>query len=316
MKEEAKPLMVSIWCATYNHEPYIRQCLDGFVMQKTNFRFEAIVHDDASTDGTASVIREYADNYPEIIIPIYEIENQHSKNDGTIDRIMRESCKGKYIAFCEGDDYWIDPLKLQKQVCFLENNKDYSGTFGNRITFFEKEDVFEKRKYLKKNYNISDVMSGTLMGLQNLCYRRDANDIVCNSLKSNGDFVISYKCAKLGKIRYLDEDFAIYRYSGKGISTSRNKEEEIGHTYMEWYRFHKEIGFKYNRELAKLDIYTFVRGAILKRDFRIHLFYIRKYHAPNKLRFFWYFYFSCEYIVDLFVKFIIGHKKRVAIDSI
>ena len=121
---EEQPL-VTIQCITYNHEPYIRQCLEGFVMQKTNFKFEAIVHDDASTDKTADIVREYAEKYPDIIKPIYETENQYSKSDGSLGRIMNAHTKGKYIALCEGDDYWTDPLKLQKQVDFLEANPEY-----------------------------------------------------------------------------------------------------------------------------------------------------------------------------------------------
>ena len=119
MNKDTRPLMVTIQCLTFNHEPYIRQCLDGFVMQKTNFRFEAVVHDDASTDGTAAIVREYAEKYPDIIKPILETENQYSKGDGILGRIMAENRKGKYIAICEGDDYWIDPLKLQKQVYYM-----------------------------------------------------------------------------------------------------------------------------------------------------------------------------------------------------
>ena len=107
-------ILVSIQCLVYNHEPYLRQCLDGFVMQKTNFRFEAIVHDDASTDGSAAIIREYSEKYPDIIKPIYEAENQYSKHGGfsALFDILNSACKGKYIAMCEGDDYWIDPMKL------------------------------------------------------------------------------------------------------------------------------------------------------------------------------------------------------------
>lgn len=125
-KEIPQPLMVTIRCCTFNQEPYIRDCLEGFVMQKTNFRFEAIVHDDASTDGTAAIIKEYAEKYPDIIKPILETENQYSKHDGSLGRIMNEHTHGKYVAYCEGDDYWIDPLKLQKQVDFLESHPDIS----------------------------------------------------------------------------------------------------------------------------------------------------------------------------------------------
>lgn len=119
-------ILVAIHCLAYNHEPYIRECLEGFVMQQTNFKFVAIVHDDASTDKTADIIREYEAKYPEIIKPIYETENQYSKRDGTIDRIMNEAIAAtgaKYIAVCEGDDYWTDSYKLQKQVDILEKDK-------------------------------------------------------------------------------------------------------------------------------------------------------------------------------------------------
>lgn len=119
-------IMVSIRCTVYNHEPYLRQCLEGFVMQKTNFRFEAIIHDDASTDGSAAIIREFEERYPDIIKPIYETENQWSKHDGSLARIMNENTHGKYVAICEGDDYWIDPLKLQKQVDFMEVHTECS----------------------------------------------------------------------------------------------------------------------------------------------------------------------------------------------
>ncbi len=134
-----KPLVV-INCVTYNHEPYIRDALDGFVMQKTNFPFVAIVHDDASTDGTAAVIREYAEKYPDIIKPIYETENQYSKRDGSLSHIMQEARNAtgaKYVAMCEGDDYWTDPLKLQKQVDFLESHADFTMCFHNAIEHWE-----------------------------------------------------------------------------------------------------------------------------------------------------------------------------------
>ena len=123
----ADPL-VSIRCMVYNHEPFLRQCLDGFVMQQTTFPFEAIVHDDASTDGSAAIIREYAEKYPDIIKPIYETENLYSKHDGSVIRIMDAAMHpaSKYIALCEGDDYWTDPHKLQLQVDFLESHPDYS----------------------------------------------------------------------------------------------------------------------------------------------------------------------------------------------
>ena len=136
---DSKPL-VCILTITYNHEPYIHDALEGFVMQKTDFPFVAIVHDDASTDGTAAIIREYAEKYPDIIKPILETENQYSKHDGSLGRIMQNAARAsgaKYIALCEGDDYWTDPLKLQKQVDFLETHPDYSMCFTEAIEFWQ-----------------------------------------------------------------------------------------------------------------------------------------------------------------------------------
>ena len=121
------PILVVIYCLVYNHEPYLRDCFEGFVMQKTNFRFVAVVHDDCSKDGSISIIQEYTSKYPNIFIPIYETENQYSLHNGTIGRKMNHAIDEigpKYIAMCEGDDYWTDPKKLQKQVDILEADEN------------------------------------------------------------------------------------------------------------------------------------------------------------------------------------------------
>ena len=107
---------VTVCCTAYNHEKYIRQCLDGFVMQKTDFPFEVLIHDDASTDGTAEIIREYEHKFPHIIKPIYQTENQYSKHIKISETYLIPRAQGEYITFCEGDDYWCDSYKLQKQV--------------------------------------------------------------------------------------------------------------------------------------------------------------------------------------------------------
>ncbi|MBR3411528.1 MAG: glycosyltransferase [Bacteroidales bacterium] len=123
--------LVSVCCLTYNHAPFIRNCLDGFLAQKTDFSIEILIHDDASTDGTDRIIREYAEKYPEIIFPIFEEENQYSRGyAGKMDIEFNYSrARGKYIAYCEGDDYWTDPSKLQRQVDFMETHPDYSVCF-------------------------------------------------------------------------------------------------------------------------------------------------------------------------------------------
>ena len=123
-KTDRKPL-VSVISITYNQEPYIRECLDGFLKQKTDFPWEVIIHDDASTDHTADIIREYYEKRPDVFHVIIERNNQYSTGKDFMLSLF-EQASGKYIAFCEGDDYWNDPLKLQKQFDFLENNRDYS----------------------------------------------------------------------------------------------------------------------------------------------------------------------------------------------
>lgn len=124
-------LKVSVVCTVYNHEAFLRKCLDGFVMQKTDFPFEVIVHDDCSTDGSAEIIREYAQAYPEIIKPVFETENQYSKHDGSLMRAVDAHVRGEYVAICEGDDYWIDPLKLSSQVELLDTHPEVSLCFHN-----------------------------------------------------------------------------------------------------------------------------------------------------------------------------------------
>lgn len=147
----ATPL-VSICCITYNHAPFIRQCLDGFLMQKTSFPIEILIHDDCSTDGTTEIVKEYAAKYPDLIFPMYETENQYSKpNRQPIDFYNYRRARGKYIAYCEGDDYWTDPLKLQKQVDFMEANPEYSLC----VHGIEVHDLLRGRTY-RHQYDVPD----------------------------------------------------------------------------------------------------------------------------------------------------------------
>lgn len=126
-----KEIMVTVYCLAYNHEKYIRETLEGFVNQKTNFKYEVIVHDDASTDNTANIIKQYEKKYPGIIKGLYQTENQYSKGIGIVNTYILPNIKGKYIAVCEGDDYWIDTFKLQKQFDYLEKHPNCTFCFTN-----------------------------------------------------------------------------------------------------------------------------------------------------------------------------------------
>lgn len=122
-------ILVSILCLTYNHEKYISQALDGFISQKTSFPFEVIVHDDASTDGTVRIIKDYEKKYPYLIRAIYETNNLYSQGISCMRICLEEFCNGKYIALCEGDDYWTDPQKLETQISFMEQRPECTMTY-------------------------------------------------------------------------------------------------------------------------------------------------------------------------------------------
>ena len=141
-----KPL-VSIRCIALNQKDYISDALDGFLMQKTDFPFEIVVHDDASTDGTDLIIRQYEEKFPDIIKGLYETDNQYSKHDGSLSKIINGALHGKYVAFCEGDDFWIDENKLQKQVDFLESNPDYGLCYTQGKIFRQRENRLEENTF-------------------------------------------------------------------------------------------------------------------------------------------------------------------------
>ena len=167
--------LVSISCITYNHEPYIAQTLDGFLMQKTNFPFEVLVHDDASTDRTADIIREYEQNFPKIVKPIYQKENQYSQGKRDISETWNfPRAKGKYIAMCEGDDYWIDENKLQMQVDFLENNPDYGMCYTNFNLVSEKSKNIKQKALDTKKWNLKNwIISPGYTCPPSWCYRKE-----------------------------------------------------------------------------------------------------------------------------------------------
>jgi len=136
---------VSICCVTYNHAGYIEKALRSFLKQHTNFQYEILIHDDCSTDGTEQIILHYQNMYPNIIKVYTEKENQFSQGSRKMFfRYLFPYAKWKYIALCEGDDYWIDSEKLQKQYDFMEKNLDYSVITNKSIC------IDKKGKMLKK----------------------------------------------------------------------------------------------------------------------------------------------------------------------
>ena len=221
-------IILTVRTTAYNHERYIRDCLEGIVMQKTNFRFEAVVHDDCSTDNTASIIREYAAKYPDIIKPIYEEENQYSKGvNSQMNTKMNALTHGKYIAICEGDDYWTDPTKLQRQVDFLESHPEYSMCFHDVEVKAEvgREwyDCFGKIE--DREYKALELIRDWKVPTCSMVIRREVYEKrPVNSKFRMGDNVLVMTCLSNGKVWGMNRKMGVYRLNpGSWLDTHKGK---------------------------------------------------------------------------------------------
>lgn len=278
IKEKCKILkpVVVIRCITYNHEPYLRDALEGFIMQKTDFPFVAVVHDDASTDGTVGILKKYAKKYPEKILPIYEQENQYSMKDGSIQRIMDAACYAtgaKYMALCEGDDYWIDPLKLQRQIDFLNTNEEYSAC----VTKFKR---FSQRNQkvlaiVGDEYNsLEDMLAKDLhfgtatLVTRSICYRDYLNDIQPSSKGwLMGDKPLVLYMGAIGKVKTLPSCTTVYRILEESASHSSNISLQLkrAQNTIEIYKFYA------NKYLPNdSTIKTHLEGGYLFRAYKIY----------------------------------------------
>lgn len=239
-------------------------------MQKTNFKFEAIVHDDASTDHTADIIREYAAKYPDIIKPIYETENQYSKHDGSLDRIMDGACTGKYIAFCEGDDYWIDPLKLQKQVDFLEAHPEHSLCFCAHQELFPDGKIKEVRRYQRSvdECSMKDIIlgGGGFMMTASMVYHR-SKSLEYPDWRKNfpvGDWSLMMILSLNGKVGYINEVMVCYRKN-----TPEGWTNKMRNSFKLFCQKHKAC----KSELKNFDVWT---------DYKFHSYIKLKIKMNNK----------------------------------
>ena len=211
--------LVSVCCITYNHAPYIRECLDGFILQQTNFPIEVLIYDDASTDGAQNIIREYEAKYPDIIKPIYQTENQYSKGCKVNREFNFSRAQGKYIALCEGDDYWTDPLKLQKQVDFLEANPEYSMCFHNATVKSEDGDKPNQpfSNIEDRDYSGVEIFEKWTVPTASVVFRKDVVKSNLYKIGSSdakfcfGDIVLFLSCAASGKLRALKDCMSVYR---------------------------------------------------------------------------------------------------------
>ncbi len=229
MDNKPTPL-VSVCIQTYNQENYISVCLNGILMQQTNFPFEIILGEDESNDGTRSICKAYAEKHPDKI-KLYlrsrkDVIYINGNATGRFNMIENlKSCNGKYIAMCEGDDYWTDPLKLQKQVDFLERNKDCSFSFHKATKLKEKEHKFDGDYPVglrQSKYSAKDFFSIPTIPTCSVMFR---NDFAISFLPhTHGDFQLYCQLLSKGLAGFIDETLAVYRLHDKGISAAYNAE--------------------------------------------------------------------------------------------
>ena len=255
--------MVSICCLVYNHEKYIRDALDSFLNQKTDFKYEILIHDDASTDNTAEIIKEYEKKYPDIIKPIYQKENQHSKGVKISASIQYPRAEGKYIAMCEGDDFWIDSHKLQKQVTYFENHPECSLlVHASKNVTVNKEDIEINRPF-EQDCDVSTEKiingGGGLFATNSMLFKRELTEsFPAFYLNAHiGDYPLTIYLSLCGTVHYMSDAMSAYRQGVPGswsenerksmVQSLRNTEKMI-----ELYKnLDEDTGGKYHDVIAK-----------------------------------------------------------------
>ena len=282
MENDNREIMVSVCMITYNHEKYVEQAIKSILNQKTNFRFELIIHDDASPDKTADIIKAYAQEYPEIIHTVLQTENQYSKGK-TLFEFYLPLCRGKYFAFCEGDDYWIDEYKLQKQVDYMEAHPEVAAV-GNRHHTVDKvgkilstshsgeicDRIFTKEDAIRMGAKTAH--PNTIMTRLSL---RKSDDFVCGYKKccilEGHAFIIYYLCSH-GGIYIMSDTMSVWRKVVEENGTnyeSRSKAHPITYrlknleTRVRFQDFFRE---EYDFSEAIVENATFLIRAIIKQS--------------------------------------------------
>jgi glycosyltransferase involved in cell wall biosynthesis len=228
--------MVSVFCVTYNHEGYIAETIDGFLSQVTDFAFEIIIGEDCSKDRTLEIVNDYAERYPNLIKVI-----SGPQNVGPGENFNRtlNAAQGKYVAYCEGDDYWIDPYKLKKQVDFLEQHSDYGMVFTDTKIFREKTSFLQNgwSLYKSKKWCTSDfpkvLFSQNPISSCTICVRKDVfvqaniNVNIHKKWSMLGDLQLWIYIAIKSKIYHLNEATAVYRIRADSASKSSSLKNRV-----------------------------------------------------------------------------------------
>jgi len=253
--------LVVIICLTYNQERYIKDALEGFIAQRTNFPFCAVVMDDCSTDNTAEIIKTYESKYPDIIKGIHLSENYYSQNKDKRPILQPWHDHCKYLAICEGDDYWIDPMKLQKQVDWLESNPDYSMCCSD-AEMEPDEEYWHWHRYDEDcDIPVKDMIKGGGLWVQTptLVFRKDLYknfpDYCWNCHVA--DYPLQIWAALQGKVRYFKDRMACYRLMSTGSWSSRQLRSRISIAFSKKYLAYLIRGWESELAMLKgLDEYT------------------------------------------------------------
>lgn len=279
-------IYVSVICNAYNQEKYIEDALKSFVNQKTQYKYEVFVHDDASTDKTGLIIKKYAEQYPDIIKPILEKENQYSQfkkngKGGISKDIVFPKCNGKYICFCEGDDYWLSDQVIEKKVSFLENNIDYVACL-TRTKFYDaklnKFFGFSNSSEIEYDYKFIDALyflsHTTGWMIRKEIFTSDKYPINSPANKF-GDSYFGFYTTLCGKVRYFPEVMSVWRKNIEGSWTIRHSKESVES--------------KMNFYLMKINFYKYLKDVCpneYKRNLKyIFLSYKIKYNELRKCKF-------------------------------
>lgn len=279
-------IMVSVCCLVYNHEKYLRKTLEGFVNQKVNFAYEVIIHDDASTDSSAAIIREYCEKYPGLFRPILQTENQYSKRRQLSRTFIYPLVTGKYVAMCEGDDYWCDENKLQLQVDYMETHPDCSMCVHDTAMIdgdgnYTGMCVNGSRK--DRDYSPSAAIradGGGICQTSSFFARRHVitERPVLYNVRNIGDLPIVLHAAFCGYIHYIGKVMSCYRVGHTGAWSTINEQhtEKLVQQklleYEDFTRIDEETAYRYTRAFAVI------------RGLRLSILYRKKYGIAKLLK--------------------------------
>jgi len=223
---QAQEIIVSICMLTYNHELYIDKAIESVLGQVTNFRFELVIGEDFSTDRTREICIEYRDKFPDVIKLITRDSNLGMYGNH-IDTLKH--CIGKYTAFCEGDDYWIDSYKLQKQVDFLEKHNDYGLVHTNHLIYHQEENRFESLEQNKDTgYIFSQLLHHNEMATLTVLTRTNLiqqaiNDKYCEHNFVTLDYPLWMYIAHISKVHYINDVTGVYRKLSESASNTKDE---------------------------------------------------------------------------------------------